>query len=137
MINNAFDGALSPDGSKVAFVRETNGNYDIWMQDVDGGELVQLTSNEFGDFEPAWNADGTQLLFVSNRDSKGDVRATSIYKMELATGRIERLTNAPRASDGGPAWLDDHTVVFHSNRDVKKPQAGTRSEWNIWQLKLH
>ncbi|MDX8407695.1 MAG: hypothetical protein R8L58_04845 [Mariprofundaceae bacterium] len=136
MINNALDGAVSPDGRRIAFVRESNGNYDIWMQDVQGGELVQLTNTPYGEFEPAWNADGSKLLFVSNRDSKGDVLKTSIYMMDMATSRIERLTNAARATDGGPAWLDEHTVVFHSNRDLKKPQAGTRSGWNIWQLKI-
>ncbi len=137
MINNAFDGALSPDGRRIAFVRETDGNYDIWMQDVAGGELIQLTSSPYGDFEPAWNADGSKLLFVSNRDSEGEVRRTSIYMMDLNTNRIERLTNAPKATDGGPAWMDEHTVVFHSNRDPKKPQAATVSGWNLWQLKLN
>jgi len=136
MINNAFDGALSPDGRRIAFVRETNGNYDIWVQDVDGGEVVQLTNSPFGDFEPAWNADGTKLAFVSNRDSEGEVTNTSIYMMDIATGKIERLTNALRAIDGGPTWLDANTVVFHSNRDEKKPQESTRSGWNIWQVKL-
>jgi len=137
MINNAFDGALSPDGRRVAFVRETKGNYDIWVQDVQGGELIQLTNSEFGEFEPAWNDDGSKLLFVSNRDSKGDVQKTSIYMMDMATNRIERLTNAANATDGGPAWLDKNTVVFHSNRDLKKQQTGTQSGWNIWQLKLN
>ncbi len=136
MINNAFDGAVSPDGRRIAFVRETQGNYDIWLQDVQGGELIQLTNTPYGEFEPAWNADGSKLLFVSNRDSEGDVLRTSIYLMDMSSNRVERLTNAAKATDGGPAWLDDHTVVFHSNRDMKKPQAKTQPGWNIWQLKL-
>jgi len=137
MINNAFDGALSPDGRRIAFVRETNGNYDIWVQDVQGGELIQLTNSPYGEFEPAWNADGSKLVFVSNRDSEGDVQKTSIYMMDLKNNRVERLTNAAQATDGGPAWLDKNTVVFHSNRDPKKPQEKTVSGWNIWQLKLN
>jgi len=137
MINNAFDGALSPDGRRIAFVREIDGNYDIWVQDVQGGELTQLTNSQFGEFEPAWSPDGNKLLFVSNRDSKGDVLKTSIYMMDLTNNRVERLTNAPQATDGGPAWLDKNTVVFHSNRDIKNPQTSTQSGWNIWQLKLN
>jgi len=137
MIPNAFNGAISPDGSKVAFVRESDGNYDLWMQNIDGGGLTQLTSSPFGDFEPAWSPDGKKLLFVSNRDSGGDVRNTSIYMLKLEGNQVKRLTNAKAATDGGPAWLDSKTVAFHSNRDQKSPQSSTASGWNIWQLKLN
>ena len=136
MIPNAFDGAVSPDGKRIVFVRATNGNYDLWMQDVDGSTLTQLTTTPFGEFEPAWSPDGSKIAFVSNRDSKGDVRKTSIYIMDLKTTRVTRLTNATRATDGGPAWKDAKTVLFHSNRSLKKPQAGTVSDWNIWQVRL-
>ncbi|MDX8406437.1 MAG: hypothetical protein R8K50_09860 [Mariprofundus sp.] len=136
MIPNAFDGAISPDGRKVVFVRETNGNYDLWMQEISGGELIQLTDSTYGDFEPAWNADGSRLLFVSNRDEKGDVRDTSVYMMDMSSYAVTRLTNASNATDGGPAWLNQTTVVFHSNRNPEKPQSGHTSDWNIWQVKL-
>lgn len=35
MIPNAVSGAISPDGKRVAFVRNTGGNYDIWMQNIE------------------------------------------------------------------------------------------------------
>jgi len=137
MIPHAFDGTLSSDGRKVVFVRETRGNYDLWMQTIDGQELVQLTDSSYGDFEPQFSPDNSKLLFVSNRDSSGKVTRTSIYMMDLKTSQITRLTNSARAADGGPAWLDDNTIVFHSNRSLKQPQAKTGSNWNIWQLKLN
>jgi len=137
MIPNAFDGTLSPDGRKVVFVRETNGNYDLWMQAVDGSELVQLTDSRFGDFEPQFSPDGSKLLFVSNRDYDGTVTRTSVYMMDMKHFQITRLTNARNAVDGGPAWLDNNTIVFHSDRNPEKPQTATISGWNIWQLKLN
>jgi len=136
MLPNAFNGAISPDAKRVAFVRENKGNYDLWMQDVDGKNLVQLTSSEFGDFEPAFSPDGNRIAFISNRDSKGSVRETSIYIMNLKSGKIERVTNALKATDGGPAWLDNRRIVFHSNRDPKKPQASDGAKWNLWQIDL-
>ena len=136
MIPNAFNGAISPDGKRIVFVRETDGNYDLWMQEIDGSELVQLTTSKYGDFEPAWSPDGKKLAFISNRDAKGDVRATSVYMLDLSSNRITRLTNGHGVTDGGPAWLDNRSVVFHSDRDLKKPQQGTSSTWNVWKLSL-
>jgi hypothetical protein len=136
MFPGAFNGAVSPDGKRIVFVREASGNYDLWMQNVDGSGLAQLTSNTFGDFEPAFSPDGSRIAFISNRDSKGDVRETSIYVMNLKSGTIERVTNALKATDGGPAWKDGTTILFHSNRDPKKPQASDGAKWNIWQVNL-
>ncbi|MDQ6999046.1 MAG: hypothetical protein Q9M17_10070 [Mariprofundus sp.] len=136
MIPNAFNGTLSSDGKHVIFVRETNGNYDLWMQTINGEELVQLTDSKYADLEPQFNPDGNKVLFVSNRAYGGAVTKTSLYMMDLKSYKITRLTNAKGATDGGPAWLDDHTVVFHSNRSLKKPQSNVGSSWNIWQLKL-
>jgi len=134
MIPNAFNGAISPDGKRVVFVRETSGNYDLWMQNVDGSDLTQLTSNRFGDFEPAFSPDGNRVVFISNRDSKGNVRETSIYVISLKNGQIDRVTNALRATDGGPAWKDNRSILFHSNRDLKKPQARAGEKWNLWEV---
>lgn len=136
MLPNAFDGTISPDGKQVAFVREVNGNYDLWLQNLDGTGLTQLTTGVFGEFEPAFSPDGKQLAFVSNRDSAGNVRHTSIYVMAVATGETTRITNAPYATDGGVTWKNNHTLIFHSNRDFKKPQSKTVSDWNLWQVEF-
>lgn len=136
MIPNAFNGAISPDGKRVVFVRENNGNYDLWMQNVDGSNLTQLTSTEYGEFEPAFSPDGKRIAFVSNRDSEGEVLYTSLYVMDLKTAAVTRVTNAPFATDGGVTWKDNHTLIFHSNRTVEKPQAKTSEHWALWQVEM-
>jgi len=134
MIPNALTGAVSPDGKRIAFVRNTGGNYDIWMQDIDGSDLVQLSDSQYGDFEPAWSPDGKRIAFVSNRHSKGEVLETSIYVVDVQSGQVQRLTNARLATDGAPAWKDDHAIIFHSNRDLDDPQNDTGSRWSLWQV---
>jgi len=136
MIINAFDGAISPDGKRIVFVRELNGNYDLFMQNINGGKLVQLTDTPYGEFEPAWSPDGKQVAFVSNRHSRGDVHDTSIYVLNLSDGKAHRITNASGATDGGPAWLDGRHLLFHSNRSLRSPQSRTGGDWNIWQADL-
>jgi len=130
MIPDAFDGVVSPDGKRIVFVRETQGNYDLWMQDVDGSDLIQLTHSPYADVEPAWSPDGRRLAFVSNRDRRGDPRGMSIYVLDLRDHTVRRVTNSRHAIDGGPTWRDDHTILFHSTRD-----AGGAT-WTIWQVSL-
>jgi len=134
MLPNAVDGAISPDGKRIAFVRNNGGNYDIWMQDIDGSDLVQLSDSKYGEFEPAWSPDGKHIAFVSNRHSKGEVLETSIYVLDVQSGKVQRLTNALRATDGAPAWKDAHTIIFHSNRNPSDAQGDTVSRWSLWQV---
>lgn len=132
MIPNAFSGAISPDGSRVVFTREEGGNYDLWMQNMDGSDLTQLTNTPAGEYEAAFSPDGSKLAYISNNDSNGNVRQTSVYMMELSSGKSTRLTFNAKVSDGGPAWKDEHTVVFHSNRAEKGDR--TVNDWNLWQV---
>jgi len=136
MIPKAFDGSISPDGKQIAFVRNVGGNYDLWLQNMDGTGLTQLTTERYGDFEPVFSPDGKQIAFVSNRDSEGSVRQTSIYIMDLNTGKVKRITNATEASDGGVAWADMHTLIFHSNRDIKHPRTRASSDWSLWKVEI-
>lgn len=65
--------AFSPDGSRVAFVREgfLPRNTGIWTKQVSGDELIQLTNNG-GDCCPVWSPDGQWVTFsrISGRERK-------------------------------------------------------------------
>src|SRR4029450_12244504 len=39
------DPTFSPDGRSIAYTSNRQGNFDLWMQPVDGGPAVQLTSD--------------------------------------------------------------------------------------------
>ncbi len=62
--------AWSPDGKRIAFMGGgTNASeYDIWVMDADGTNLVQLTDSPGPDGWPAWSPDGTRIAFSSVRD---------------------------------------------------------------------
>ncbi|MDX8413652.1 MAG: hypothetical protein R8J85_06140 [Mariprofundales bacterium] len=136
MIRNAFDATVSPDGNRLVFVREQGGNFDLWMQEMDRGTLTRLTSDRFGDFEPALSPDGSKVAFVSNRGSRGDVRSCAIYVLDLVSGAIIPVTASSRATDGGPVWSSMHSILFHSNRDPRKPQRATDKQWRLWEVQL-
>lgn len=63
--------ALSPDGSRIAFVRQTDqeGKTGIYVEVVGSQSLVQITSNG-SDSEPVWSPDGRTIAFLRNSDRR-------------------------------------------------------------------
>jgi Tol biopolymer transport system component len=59
----------SPDGSKIAF-EAFAGDYSTWFDifvvNVDGSGLTNLTKSYGGDWNPTWSSDGTRIAFVSS-----------------------------------------------------------------------
>ena len=67
--------------------------------DNDGGNQTRLTNNIAKDNEPVFTADGSKIVFVSNREGTGHEQ---IYIMNLDGSGQTRLTNNS-ASDTNPA----------------------------------
>ncbi|MEO8678520.1 MAG: hypothetical protein ABI665_05710 [Vicinamibacterales bacterium] len=78
----------SPDGTRLAFKSNRDGNYDLYVMDADGGNLVRITDDPANDHDPAWLPDGESLVFMSERDSRGD-----LYRVWLSDLHVERLTD--------------------------------------------
>lgn len=60
---------ISPDGTKVAFAGEYEGNQDVYVMPIAGGAPQRLTHHPAPDVPLAWARDGTRLLFRSARSN--------------------------------------------------------------------
>lgn len=76
-----FRGGISwsPDGTKIVFASDRNGNFDLFVIHADGTGLAQKTTHSGNDFDPFW-LPGGEIAFVSDRD--GDLQ---IYKLNPDT----------------------------------------------------
>ena len=89
------DPQLSPDGSRVAFVRTTTDvktgkrNADIWSVAADGSSAPQETiGGETGDNTPRFSPDGKALAFISSRDG-----VAQVYVADNRGGSVRKLTS--------------------------------------------
>ncbi len=103
----------SPDGTRIAFRSDRDGNFEIYVMDADGSNPVNLTDHSASERSPAWSPDGTKILFTSNRDGNEEV-----YVMDADGSSPTNLTNNPALDAGRPAWSPDGTrIAFASTRD--------------------
>ena len=126
---------LSPDGSRVAFVR-TTADWDanrrvrhIWMADVATGAARQVTFGRAGGDEessPTWNADGSLLAFLAKR---GDDEHDQVYVLPTRGGEARRLFehgSSPRAlwfsPDGKWLWFLANEPQTKEEKAKKKAQ---------------
>jgi dipeptidyl aminopeptidase/acylaminoacyl peptidase len=56
----------SPDGNRIAFIRQHKTRPQIWILPLKGGEAYRITGVEYGASQPLWSPDGTKLLFSSS-----------------------------------------------------------------------
>jgi serine/threonine protein kinase/Tol biopolymer transport system component len=100
---------LSPDGKRLALTVLKDGNFDIWVYDLERGVPTRLTFNDAADTEQVWSPDGRYLIFSSGRGGGAD----NLYRKRAdGSGDEEQLT---RSDD--PLWpsswsRDGQSVVF-------------------------
>lgn len=99
--------AWSPDGARIAFSTDRDGDKNIYTIRPDGTGLRQVTDHSADDVHPAWSPDGNRIAF---RSSRGDGVAMWTINSDG--------TGSKRVVSGGnsPAWSPDgNRIAFQSN----------------------
>lgn len=92
-------------------------SFDIFMADLDGKIVKQLTKSNGYDAEATLSPDGKKMIYTSTKD--GDI---DLYIMDLKSGKEKRIT-ATLGYDGG-AWFspDGKKIIWRASRP-KSPEA--------------
>ncbi|MFQ5426988.1 MAG: hypothetical protein ACE5EV_07900, partial [Gaiellales bacterium] len=56
--------AWSPDGTRIAFVSDRDGNRELYVMNADGTNQIRLINDADLDLCASWSPDGTQLAFI-------------------------------------------------------------------------
>lgn len=108
--------ALSPDGTRLAFARDTGGTPKVWVASIDGsGEGRATSGDEFADAiesSPSWSPAGDRLVFMSTARGQAD-----LYIADVVAGAAQLLVDEV-SPDVEPAWSPDgDRVAFASQRN--------------------
>ena len=113
----AADPQISPDGSRVAYVRQTNDVMSdaavssIWMIDVASGAETPLVTGAGYHGSPRWSPDGTRLAYVSTQ-SGGGPELHVMWLGSRASANISALPEGP----GGISWSPDGKQIAFTAR---------------------
>ena len=113
------DPQISPDGSRVAFVRvtvnEKKDGYDtsIWTVSTVNGDTHQLTTGT-RDSAPRWSPDGKYLAFVRVTEKDGKPDVPQLFMLAMAGGDSFQFTNVTKGA-GQPLWSPDGTTIAFVN----------------------
>ncbi|MCD4818713.1 MAG: hypothetical protein K8S23_08480 [Candidatus Cloacimonetes bacterium] len=106
----------SPDGSKILFTSNRNGNVDIWTIKTNGDSLTEITANITYDDQAEWSFDGSMIAYCSD----DDIRIIS------ASGGTAINLTSDSFINGAPFWSPNGSeIVFHSNRN---------GSFDIWKI---
>ena len=99
----------SPDGSLIAFGRDSGGSSQIFVAGVDGTQAQRVTNDPAEATDPSWSPDGRELAFIGF----GQGTDRSVFVVDLETGRTRQLTQ--EAGDASnPDWSPDGTQILYT-----------------------
>src|SRR5215472_2614656 len=129
--------AISPDGRQIVFTRSWIDKVkdervsNLWIVDVDGKRVRELTSGNWRDSQPVWSLDGKRIAFLSDRDG-----TNQLHVMWLDTREVAQLTHLEQAPNGVKWSPDGKQIAFTSivpDNDpilnIKLPERPRGAEW--------
>jgi Tol biopolymer transport system component len=112
----SYNAGISWSPREDRFVFMSNGgegNYDLYLGDMGGRTVSQLTEHKEKDGQADWSPSGNAVVFVSGRTGKGD-----IYVLDVSTLGLTRLTRGDREYLY-PQWSPDgkRIAYMHGNNE--------------------
>ena len=108
--SNDFASTISPDGGRICFVSDRDGDLDLYIMNIKTGRTVNITNTTEDEFSPHWSPDGRTIAFSRRKGSR-----VNICAIELTTKKFHNLTNGPYECYD-PNWLPNgNGLLFSSN----------------------
>jgi len=144
-LSEGFHPSISPDEKRIVFSMPVGRSVHLFIMNLDGSDLAELTDVRSVDVQPEWSSDGQWIIFASNRQHadmrNGKKNQWDIWAVTYEGKKLSQLTFDP-ARDGAPSASSDGFVYFHSDRKIDKilksehQVHGNVGHFHIWRVKL-
>ena len=126
---------FSPDGARIAFSANYDGNVDVYVVPTQGGDPVRVTHHPMPDRLVDWHPDGARVLFVSSRES-GRQRYSQFF-LAPATGGLPAKLAVPYGEFGSFS-PDGSKIAYLPQTQAFRTWKRYRGGWSpdIWEFDL-
>ena len=107
--------AVSPDGTKIAYMSMISGYWQVNVVNSDGSGQRHLTDDWYWNGLPVWSPDSRHIIFVSTRDEnwpdnfvQSDNSRFKLWVMDADGGNQQPLNDTAFRLDGVPAGVPEH-----------------------------
>lgn len=108
----------SPDGTRIAYLSDASGEYEVYVRSIKTGEVKQVTNDgEIWRFAPVWSPDSKMLMF-------GD-KNQQLSVLEVENGRVSVVDASVHNDITDYSWSPDSRFVTY----VKNNDLGIGSVW--------
>ncbi|MEJ8756099.1 tolB protein precursor [Pontibacter sp. H259] len=112
----------SPDGSSIVVAGLVEGKSDLYLYNFKTKKTTQLTNDAYSDVMPNWSADGSRLIFSSDRPSGSQAGNSkgrfNLAELGIATKQVRVFDVFAGADNLNPVYAPNgNAILFLSDRD--------------------
>ena len=103
--------ALGGQKARVAWSSSRSGNHEIYLMELPGGKLFQLTDHPHVDYFPRFSPEGQRIVFARSREkwvSERKPEPWDVYVLDLKSGKERRVAEW----GSNPQWVDQNRISF-------------------------
>jgi Tol biopolymer transport system component len=105
--------AWSPDGTRIAFIRETDSDPTIYVANADGSDAAPIKRLALSNHDLAWAPDGASIAYTDRGD---------LFVMRADGSHVRQVTPTDRTKlDVHPTWSPDGTRIAFARFTFSKP----------------
>ena len=125
-IEKVLDMTYSDDGKRMVFSGVNKGQTDLYLYQVIGNNLEQLTRDVWDDMHPEFIDEGKKIIFTSDRpddtlrtdvplEKYSHIRDVYVFNLETRSKILERITNTPDVNEDNAAQYSDKHYTYVAN----------------------
>jgi TolB protein len=123
------EGAYSPDGKRIAFCSDRDGDPDVYLMNSDGTDVRQLTNAQGYDGGPFISPDGKWVVYRSDRQKEGFLQ---IHVIGI-DGRSDVALTDNVGVNWAPYWHPTQPYIIWTGADHSDPKA--RPNYDLWLMR--
>lgn len=111
LVDNQFENwrpIFSPLDSAIIYISKRNGNYDLFMMNLNSKVEKQLTFTPYDEWDPYLSSDGNELIYAAKKFNNWDL---FVYNFKYKT--VSQLTNT-LGDEWDPVYSKDCKFIYYA-----------------------